>query len=204
MTIQEEENYIILQLSVSQRKNLDDFLDWHAALQLLSAAYEEKMNMMSNSTLIDKAVQKINNMKRELQEIRENSESATDHGIDNSTVQEKEEEYDPQAKFGDGKTANIPRYVAGIGNVYERGENELNDGIPRPHETLKERICRINNFTEDQYEAAKKMHKIIHLDTVEENELSDNTKYAWRQDNKNDYLLLYSDHWLYPYGNRQF
>jgi hypothetical protein len=55
---------------------------------------------------------------------------------------------------------------------------------------------RINNFTEEQYYAAKNAHKIIQLTPSEENEPSDNTKWAWREDNKNDYHLLYSDHWL--------
>jgi len=138
----------------AQNDNVD-VRDRLAALQLLASAYEQKMNMMSNSTLIDKAVQKINNMKKELEEIRQNSSnnsSSIDYGVDNS-YDDNNKEKDSQAKFGyscDGTVGPpLGHYDAKVGHmVYEPWEIELHANLVKWNEEYKQKKAqesKINN-----------------------------------------------------------
>jgi hypothetical protein len=138
-------NLIIKTAWQAAQDNNVDVRDRLSALQLLSSAYNDKMNMMTNSTIIDNAVRKIENMKREIENIRENNESSSssaDYGIDNSNNNKNNEEEDPQAKFDyacdDSDPQMLGHYDSKLGHiVYEPWEYELRDRLKKGKEEYK-------------------------------------------------------------------
>jgi hypothetical protein len=119
-----------------------DVRDRLSALSLLSSAYNDKMNMITNSTIIDNAVRKIENMKRQIENIRENNQDASssvDYGVDNSNNNNNsndETEEDPQAKFDyvcdDSDPQMLGHYDSKLGHiVYEPWEYELRDRLKK-------------------------------------------------------------------------
>ena len=140
-------NLIIKTAWQAAQDNNVDVRDRLSALSLLSSAYNDKMNMMTNSTIIGNAVRKIENMKRELAEIRDSSLSSADYGIDNSSstsnnMNNEDDENDPQAKFDyacdDSDPQMLGHYDSKLGQiVYEPWEYELRDRLKKGKEEYK-------------------------------------------------------------------
>jgi len=124
------------------------------ALNLVLTAYEKRMELLTNSAMIDKVAQSISNMKKQIEknihnqpDDNDNNQSSIDYG---QQQQQEREEEDSQAKFGyscDG-TVNGPlgHYDASVGHiVYEPWEIELHENLEKWNRQYKEKKEREGN-----------------------------------------------------------
>jgi hypothetical protein len=129
--------------------------DQLSALQLLASAYDQKMNMMSNSTLITNIVERMNRMKKEIEDIQMNNNNDNDSAVKTTTNAENEEDDDPQAKFGyacdDSDPQMLGHYDSKLGHmVYEPWEYEFRDKLKREKEEYK-RLKQEQGKTDKDY-----------------------------------------------------
>jgi BMFP domain-containing protein YqiC len=115
------------------------------ALTLVLTAYEKRLEILTNSTMIDKVAQSISSMKKQIENIQHQADNNDNQSsIDYGQQQQQELEEDSQAKFGyscDG-TVNGPlgHYDASVGHiVYEPWEIELHENLEKWNREYKEK-----------------------------------------------------------------
>jgi len=128
------------------------------ALTLVLTAYEKRIELLTNSAIIDKVAQSVSSMKKQIEKnIQRQTADDNQSSIDYGQQQQEPEEEDSQAKFGyscDG-TVNGPlgHYDASVGHiVYEPWEYELHANLEKWNREYKEKKEREGSKPANEYE----------------------------------------------------
>jgi glucan phosphoethanolaminetransferase (alkaline phosphatase superfamily) len=140
---------MIIREGWSMSDSTKDVKERLAALSLVMEAYDKRINLLTNSQIVNKAAERVLNMKKEIEDIQQ-------HQQQQMTDNNKEEDNDDN--------------INNINPMYPYHESTVVKG-----ETVKQKVMRINGYTtEDQYQQAKKDDIICNYTEEQENELVEN------------------------------